>query len=114
MVALLRLTSYANVTKKFVLYIKYKQSYTPVRKTAHTARSIILVSSRVIRPHGEGGEERENPAEGYPHLHLPAAGFVFVCQRELDGKQAVEVDEDKVVDGTTEEDHNAAGDQLAH
>ena len=89
-------------------------TYTLVRKPTFTARAVICGSSRVVGPHGKGGEEREDPAESNAQLYLPATGTVFVCQRELDGKQAVEVDEDKVVDGTTEEDHNAAGDQLAH
>ena len=93
---------------------QYKLSYTLVRKIAFTARAVILVSSGVIRPHGKSREERQNPAESYPHLYLPATGSVSVSQGELDSKQAVKVDEDKVVDGTTEEDDSAAGDQLAH
>ena len=90
------------------------KTYTLVRKIADTARAIILLSPGVIGPHGKCWEEREKPAESDPHLYLFSAGSVSVGHGEPDGKQPVDVDEDKVVDGTTEEDDNAAGDQLAH
>ena len=57
-------------------------------------------------PHGEGRQEGEDPAGQDPQLGLPPACGGVVVQRELDSHQAVQVDKNKIVDGTTESHHH--------
>ena len=71
--------------------------------------SIPLVSPCVVHrgdPHGDGWDEGEETGEGDTNLdYLPTCRrLVVVAQRKFQREQTVQVDEDKVVDGGTEQD----------